>query len=170
MDKILEKLAALGIAAEDMNEVKAAFENAVKANVDKNTDSQAKVLAKRSEEWCKNQIKEATAKIRAEVEEQAKAYCKMIKEEYEKEANEKVQAYAKSLDEASEAWVFQQLEEQFRAKYGEELKATAQNIGYQKVAAQQALQQKRLEFKQEEESARLAAATAAIDNFKKQND
>ena len=49
--------------------------------------------------------------------------------------------------------------------YGEALKKTAQNINYQKIAAQQALQQKRLEFKQQADSAALAEATAAIDNF-----
>ena len=49
--------------------------------------------------------------------------------------------------------------------YGEQLSATAQNIGYQKVAAQQALQQKRLEFYQEEEETILADATAAGTNF-----
>lgn len=45
--------------------------------------------------------------------------------------------------------------------YGEQLRTTAQNIGYQKVAAQQALQQKRLEFAQEEEETILSAATQA---------
>ena len=49
--------------------------------------------------------------------------------------------------------------------YGAALKQTAQNINYQKIAAEQALQQKRLEFKQEEEATILADATAAIDNF-----
>ena len=49
--------------------------------------------------------------------------------------------------------------------YGEQLSATAQNIGYQKVAAQQALQQKRLEFYQEEQETVLADATAAGTNF-----
>ncbi len=49
--------------------------------------------------------------------------------------------------------------------YGTALKQTAQNINYQKIAAEQALQQKRLEFKQEEEATILADATAAIDNF-----
>ena len=49
--------------------------------------------------------------------------------------------------------------------YGAALKQTAQNINYQKIAAEQALQQKRLEFKQEEEASVLANATAAIDNF-----
>lgn len=49
--------------------------------------------------------------------------------------------------------------------YGSALKQTAQNINYQKIAAEQALQQKRLEFKQEEETSTLAAASAAIDNF-----
>ena len=49
--------------------------------------------------------------------------------------------------------------------YGAALKKTAQNINYQKIAAEQALQQKRLEFKQQEESQLLADATDAIDNF-----
>jgi hypothetical protein len=49
--------------------------------------------------------------------------------------------------------------------YGEQLKTTAQKIAYQKVAAQQALQQKRLEFYNEERSDILAKATAAGTNF-----
>ena len=49
--------------------------------------------------------------------------------------------------------------------YGNALKQTAQNINYQKIAAEQALQQKRLEFKQEAEAQALADASAAIDNF-----
>jgi len=49
--------------------------------------------------------------------------------------------------------------------YGAALKKTAQNINYQKIAAQQSLQQKRLEFKTEEENAVLAEAKTAIDNF-----
>ena len=49
--------------------------------------------------------------------------------------------------------------------YGAALKQTAQNINYQKIAAEQALQQKRLEFKQEEEASILATATTAINNF-----
>ena len=49
--------------------------------------------------------------------------------------------------------------------YGEQLRKTAQNIGYQKVAAQQALQQKRLQFANEEnESIRSKAITAGT-NF-----
>lgn len=49
--------------------------------------------------------------------------------------------------------------------YGTALKTTAQNINYQKIAAEQALQQKRLEFVQEEETRVLSEATTAIDNF-----
>lgn len=49
--------------------------------------------------------------------------------------------------------------------YGNALKQTAQNINYQKIAAEQALHQKRLEFKQEAESTALAEATSAIQNF-----
>ena len=49
--------------------------------------------------------------------------------------------------------------------YGEQLRATAQNIGYQKVAAQQALQQKRLEFAINEKEEVLTAALTAGTNF-----
>ena len=49
--------------------------------------------------------------------------------------------------------------------YGAALKQTAQNINYQKIAAEQALQQKRLEFKQEESASVLANATEAMTNF-----
>lgn len=49
--------------------------------------------------------------------------------------------------------------------YGAALQQTAQNIAYQKVAAQQALQQKRLEFYNEEQNAMLADATSAASNF-----
>ena len=49
--------------------------------------------------------------------------------------------------------------------YGEALRKTAQNINYQKIAAEQALQQKRLEFKQQADADALSKATVAIDNF-----
>lgn len=49
--------------------------------------------------------------------------------------------------------------------YGEQLRKTAQNIGYQKVAAQQALQQKRLEFANAEKTSILTAAVTASTNF-----
>lgn len=49
--------------------------------------------------------------------------------------------------------------------YGEHLRTTAQNIGYQKVAAQQALQKKRLEFAQEEVNTIASDYRSAISNF-----
>lgn len=49
--------------------------------------------------------------------------------------------------------------------YGEQLRETAQNISYQKVAAQQALQQTRLEFATEEKESIRSAAVAAKANF-----
>ena len=49
--------------------------------------------------------------------------------------------------------------------YGESLTNTAQNINYQKVAAQQALQQKRLEFKQQEDSETESNYTTYASNF-----
>lgn len=49
--------------------------------------------------------------------------------------------------------------------YGTALKNTAQNINYQKIAAEQALRQKRMEFYTEEENKITNDAIAAITNF-----
>ncbi|MFQ6777674.1 MAG: hypothetical protein ACLRFI_00025 [Alphaproteobacteria bacterium] len=49
--------------------------------------------------------------------------------------------------------------------FGEELKATAQNVAYQKEAAKQALQQKRMDFYNEEQQERITNARNAITNF-----
>lgn len=49
--------------------------------------------------------------------------------------------------------------------YGEQLRQTAQKLAYSKVTAQQALQQKRLEFAQEEEATIAADYKTAINNF-----
>ena len=49
--------------------------------------------------------------------------------------------------------------------YGEQLRAAAQNISLQKAAAQQALQQKRMEFAVEERESIATAANDAITNF-----
>lgn len=50
-------------------------------------------------------------------------------------------------------------------QYGEELKKQTQNMAYQKIAATQLLQKKRLEFKQEEDQAFITDSTAAKTNF-----
>lgn len=49
--------------------------------------------------------------------------------------------------------------------YGAALKSTAQNINYQKIAAEQALRQKRMEFYNEEQETVLNDARAAVTNF-----
>ncbi len=51
--------------------------------------------------------------------------------------------------------------------FGEQLRTTAQNVTYQKVAVQQALQQKRLEFAQEETANIAKEYQTAIGNFNK---
>ena len=49
--------------------------------------------------------------------------------------------------------------------YGDALKSTAQNINYQKIAAEQALRQKRMDFHNEEEAKIEADAITAFTNF-----
>jgi hypothetical protein len=51
--------------------------------------------------------------------------------------------------------------------YGEELKKQAQNMAYQKIAATQLLQKKRLEFATEKENARVQELASAKENYLK---
>ena len=83
MDKILEKLATLGVQAEDLNDIKKSFDEAVEAKVKINSDKEARVLAEKSADWCKTPIAEAKQKITAATEEMAKLYCQKIKDQYE---------------------------------------------------------------------------------------
>lgn len=128
MDKILEKLASLGIATEDINEIKGSFDSTVDAKVKEKLDEEAKVLAKKADEFCQKKVQELSEKHAAEVDEMANKYCAEIKKQLEDEANAKVAAYSKSIEEAAEQYIQESYKEKFRELYGQELQNIEEKV------------------------------------------
>ena len=122
MDKILATLSEV-LSAEQLNDVKSAFEAAVDEKVKVKMDEEARVIAKKADEVCQKKIKEAVEKKTAEIENIANKYCEERCAMLSKEANTKVESYKKKLEEASEQYIFEYFDTKFTEKYGEELEA-----------------------------------------------
>ena len=127
MDKILETLSQK-FTAEELNEVKKAIQFTVDEKVKVKSEEEAKVIAKKADEFCQTKIKEAVEKKTAEIEEIANKFCAEKCEQLSKEANEKVEAYKKKLEEASEQYILEFFDEKFTEKYGQELEALEEKV------------------------------------------
>lgn len=127
MDKILATLSEV-LSAEQLNEVKTAFEAAVDEKVKVKTEAEARVIAKKADEFCQKKIKEAVEKKTAEIENIANKYCEERCAMLSKEANTKVESYKKKLEEASEQYIFEYFDQKFTEKYGEELEALEEKV------------------------------------------
>ena len=127
MDKILETLSQK-FSAEELNEVKKAIEFTVDEKVKAKSEQEAKMIAKKADEFCQKKIKEAVEKKTAEVEEIANKFCEERCEKLSKEADAKVEAYKKKLEEASEQYILEFFDEKFTEKYGQELEAIEEKV------------------------------------------
>lgn len=127
MDKILETLSQK-FSAEELNEVKKAIEFTVDEKVKAKSEQEAKVIAKKADEFCQKKIKEAVEKKTAEIEEIANKFCEERCEKLSKEADTKVESYKKKLEEASEQYILEYFDEKFTEKYGQELEAIEEKV------------------------------------------
>ena len=127
MDKILETLSQK-FTAEELNEVKKAIQLTVDEKVTVKADEEAKVIAKKADEFCQKKIKEAVEKKTAEIEDIANKFCAERCEKLSEEANAKVEAYKKKLEEASEQYILEYFDEKFTEKYGKELEALEEKV------------------------------------------
>ncbi len=127
MDKILETLSQK-FSAEELNELKKIIESAVDEKVRVKMDEEAKVIAKKADEFCQKKIKEAVEAKTAEIETIANKFCEERIAELSKEANTKVESYKKKLEEASEQYIYEYFDEKFTEKYGEELQAIEEKV------------------------------------------
>lgn len=127
MDKILETLSQK-FSAEELNEVKKAIEFTVDEKVKVKSEQEAKMIAKKADEFCQKKIKEAVEKKTAEIEEIANKFCEERCEKLSKEADAKVESYKKKLEEASEQYILEYFEEKFTEKYGQELEAIEEKV------------------------------------------
>lgn len=127
MDKILETLSQK-FSAEELNEVKKAIEFTVDEKVKAKSEQEAKMIAKKADEFCQKKIKEAVEKKTAEIEEIANKFCEERCEKLSKEADAKVESYKKKLEEASEQYILEYFDEKFTEKYGQELEAIEEKV------------------------------------------
>ena len=127
MDKILETLSQK-FSAEELNEVKKAIEFTVDEKVKAKSEQEAKMIAKKADEFCQKKIKEAVEKKTAEIEEIANKFCEERCEKLRKEADAKVESYKKKLEEASEQYILEYFDEKFTEKYGQELEAIEEKV------------------------------------------
>lgn len=127
MDKILETLSQK-FSAEELNEVKKAIEFTVDEKVKVKSEQEAKMIAKKADEFCQKKIKEAVEKKTAEIEEIANKFCEERCEKLSKEADAKVESYKKKLEEASEQYILEYFDEKFTEKYGQELEAIEDKV------------------------------------------
>jgi hypothetical protein len=127
MDKILETLSQK-FSAEELNEVKKAIEFTVDEKVKAKSEQEAKMIAKKADEFCQKKIKEAVEKKTTEIEEIANKFCEERCEKLSKEADAKVESYKKKLEEASEQYILEYFDEKFTEKYGQELEAIEEKV------------------------------------------
>ena len=127
MDKILETLSQK-FSAEELNEVKKAIEFTVDEKVKVKSEQEAKMIAKKADEFCQKKIKEAVEKKTAEIEEIANKFCEERCEKLSKEADAKVESYKKKLEETSEQYILEYFDEKFTEKYGQELEAIEEKV------------------------------------------
>lgn len=127
MDKILEALSQK-FTAEELNDLKKTIQFVIDEKVKVKSEEEAKVIAKKADEFCQKKIKEGVEKKTVEIEEIANKFCAEKCEKLSKEANEKVEAYKKKLEEASEQYVNKYFDEKFTEKYGQELEALEEKV------------------------------------------
>lgn len=127
MDKILETLSQK-FSAEELNDIKKVFESAVDEKVRVKMDEEAKVIAKKADEFCQKKIKESVEAKTAQLEEIANKFCEERCAAISKEANEQVESYKKKLEETSEQYIFEYFQEKFTEQYGKELEAIEEKI------------------------------------------
>lgn len=127
MDKILETLSQK-FSAEELNDIKKVFESAVDEKVRVKMDEEAKVIAKKADEFCQKKIKESVEAKTAQLEEIANKFCEERCAAISKEANEQVESYKKKLEEISEQYIFEYFQEKFTEQYGKELEAIEEKI------------------------------------------
>jgi hypothetical protein len=111
-----------------LNEVKKAIEFTVDEKVKAKSEQEAKMIAKKADEFCQKKIKEAVEKKTTEIEEIANKFCEERCEKLSKEADAKVESYKKKLEEASEQYILEYFDEKFTEKYGQELEAIEEKV------------------------------------------
>lgn len=124
MDKILAKLKAANISEADLEEIKTAFDGAVKARV----DEESKTISSKADEFCKQKIDSAIKAKTAQLEDLANKYCEKKALTLAKKADRKVKEQMEKLEDAAQQYITEYFDEKFTEKYGEELQNIEESV------------------------------------------
>ena len=109
MDKILAKLKAANISEADLEEIKTAFDGAVKARV----DEESKTVSSKADEFCKQKIDSAIKAKTAQLEDLANKYCEKKALTLAKKADRKVKEQMEKLEDAAQQYITEYFDEKF---------------------------------------------------------
>ena len=124
MDKIAEKLQALGITEEDLATVKEAFEGAVSARV----EAEKAIISADAEEYIQKRVDELVAEKTKELDEQAEKYLAIKTNTIAKNASLKINEKTEEVQKACEDYINEYFEKAFAEKYEKELALMEESI------------------------------------------
>lgn len=124
MDKIAEKLQALGISEEDLTTVKEAFDEAVDARVKAETN----LISEKAEEYIAEQVDKKAAEKTAELETLSEKYLEIKTNTIAKNAALKLDEEKAKIEKACEEYIAENFEKAFAEKYEKELALMEESI------------------------------------------
>lgn len=124
MDKIVEKLQALGITEADLAEVKEAFDEAVNARV----EAEKNLVSEQAEKYIEMQVNKLVAEKTDEIDAQAEKYIEIKTNTIAKNASLKLNEKTEEVQKACDDYINEFFEKAFAEKYEKELALMEESI------------------------------------------
>ena len=124
MDKIAEKLKALGVSEEDLATVKESFDEAVDARVKAETN----LISEKAEEYIAREVDKKVAEKTAELETLSEKYLEIKTATIAKNAALKLDEQKKEIEDACAKYIDENFEKAFAEKYEKELATMEESI------------------------------------------
>lgn len=124
MDKIAEKLKALGVSEEDLATVKESFDAAVDARVKAETN----LISEKAEEYIAREVDKKAAEKTAELETLSEKYLEIKTATIAKNAALKLDEQKKEIEDACAKYIDENFEKAFAEKYEKELATMEESI------------------------------------------
>lgn len=124
MDKIAEKLKALGVSEEDLSTVKESFDEAVDARVKAETN----LISEKAEEYIAREVDKKVAEKTAELETLSEKYLEIKTATIAKNAALKLDEQKNEIEDACAKYIDENFEKAFAEKYEKELATMEESI------------------------------------------
>lgn len=124
MEKIAEKLKALGISEEDLNAVRESFDQAVDSKV----KAETALISEKAEEYIALKVDELSKAKEAELEKLSEKYIETKTNTIAKNAAMKLNEKAEEIEKACDSYINEYFQKAFDEKYREELQLMEESI------------------------------------------